>query len=389
MGIREIANSFVRFAGKTVDNAEQTAVKTVKPLASKPEQFDSAVSSIAARFAGANPVEDITRGLVGKAENLPVREIGGRAENAAQGFGEWIGEKAGDFLEGAGNVVGNTVNRFVDAGRSVVNGLTEGIYGYVRSVFEGAGQTLTGVGEMLNPAPLAKVFQGDFSGAWNDFTNNLKQGAFDVGRGIVKMNIQALADSALVGLSHSVSAVQTLLGLEPPSRALNEQEIAELRKVYGNTIDYSQIRLKEGFIGANQLLAPHTVGNTIYIPQGRLDPNSSNYIQERNQLLVHETGHVWQYQTGGTDYIGESLYHQAKGWLSGASRNAAYDFEQPIKDGKTWAELNPEQQAHLIEEAYVQGLFDDPNARFVYRHHDYTDYVRNAIHEMRERRGAA
>ena len=195
-------------------------------------------------------------------------------------------------------------------------------------------------------------------------------------------------DAGIVGLSSSVSAIQTLIGLEPASRGLTTQETDQLRSVYGDTIDYSQIRIKEGSLGLNQLLAPHTIGNTIYLPQGWLDPNSSNYQTQRNDLLVHETAHVWQYQNGGTDYIGESLWNQAIGAISGGDRGSAYDFEQPIKDGKNWAQLNPEQQAHLIETAYSQGLFDNPNARFVYNGNDYTDFAREAMRQMRSGEGA-
>lgn len=206
--------------------------------------------------------------------------------------------------------------------------------------------------------------------------------------GFLKGAMQSAANNLIVGLSNGVSAIQTLVGLEPAARALDETEIAELRKVYADTVDYAQISLKEGFIGANQMLAPHTVGNTIYIPQGWLDPNSPDYARQRSELLVHETAHVWQFQNGGANYITESLYCQAAGALSGASRNAAYDFAEPIKDGKAWAELNPEQQAHLIEIAYAQNLFEDTCARLVYRAEDFTDFARDAIKQMRNRQGA-
>jgi hypothetical protein len=352
------------------------------------------VKSISARFTGNDPLEDITRSLVRKAEDVAVRTVPAAVERTVasgiRSFGENFFDKGRGFLEGAKNFLEGAADRIVDSGRSLVNGTVEGVVGFGRSVFEGVGQTLAGIGEMLNPAPLAKVFQGDFSGAWNDLNRNFSQGATDVGRGLVKATIQSVADTAIVGLSSAVSAVQTLIGLEPPSRGLNSQEIAELRKVYGDSIDYSQIRLKEGFIGLNQFLAPHTVGNTIYIPQGRLDPSSPNYVRERNNLLVHETGHVWQYQNGGTDYISESLYNQAKGAISGGSRDAAYGFDQAIKDGKNWSELNPEQQAHLMDDAYSQRLFDDPNARFYLADKtDATDYVRDAIAQMRRGHGAA
>ena len=56
------------------------------------------------------------------------------------------------------------------------NSTVEGVIGFGRSVIEGAGQFFTGIGQVLNPSPLLKVFQGDFSGAWNDFRNNAFNG---------------------------------------------------------------------------------------------------------------------------------------------------------------------------------------------------------------------
>jgi hypothetical protein len=47
----------------------------------------------------------------------------------------------------------------------------------------------------------------------------------------------------------AISAIQTLVGLEPVGRKLTDDEITELRKVYGDTIDYSKVRIKEGDAG--------------------------------------------------------------------------------------------------------------------------------------------
>lgn len=447
MSLREITRSVASFAERTINGAEdaigknaETAVKSAAQTATAAATPDSsAMSAMSARFLQNNPLEDVTRsvaaqfapnaertaaptqtqtaappapqpapqarrggffGWVGRAaENVAntaksvvntVVDAGKDAVNAVANTANTVFNAVAPVLTTAAKFVGNVVERGIDAGRSLVNGVVEGATGLIRSVAEGAWQTVQGVGKMLNPAPLLKVFQGDFAGAWQDVKSNFVSGITDVGRGLLKATVQAAADTFIVALSSGVSAVQTLVGLEPPSRALNNQEIAELRKVYGDTIDYSQIRLKEGNLGLNQLLAPHTVGNTIYIPEGSLDKNSSTYAADRNQLLVHETAHVWQYQNGGTDYISESLYNQAKGAIGGGSRNEAYEFEQPIRDGKSWTELNPEQQAHLIEEAYVKGLFDDPNARFIFDDgSDQTAFVRDAIEQMRAGRGAA
>lgn len=387
MGLGKIVSSVVNKAAeivKPVVDAVAKPAKAIEKIAPTVSQFNAITNNITGRLLGNDPVSDITRTLAGKAKDLVAPAAETVAKNALDGIGDFFGDK----IDRVKNFLGGVKDRVVDAGRTVINSTVEGLVGFGRSVLEGAGQFFTGIGQTLNPAPLAKVFQGDFSGAWNDFKNNFSNGIQNIGGGIIKGTVQAVADTFIVGLNGFVSATQTLVGAEPPSRGLNESETAALRSVYGDSMDYSQIRIKEGHLGIANGLAPHTIGNTIYIPEGWLDPNSANYQTNRNDLLVHEAAHSWQYQNGGTDYIGESLWNQFKGWATGGDRNAAYEFEQPIKDGKSWAELNPEQQAHLIEEAYHQGLFNDPNARFVYNGNDYTDYVRGAIAEMRAGRGA-
>jgi hypothetical protein len=324
---------------------------------------------------------------VGNAIGSAVTSVGNAIGSAVTSVGNAIGSA----VTSVGNAIGSAVdwgkkaitevaNRAVDIGRSALNFVTEGIGGLVRSTVEGAGKILSGVGSLLNPAPLLKLFSGDFSGAWEDFKGNAANGLKSIGNGLVQGLIQGPFDTLIVGLQNGISAVQTAIGVEPVGRELKDTEIAELRKVYGNTIDYSQIRIKEGNIGLNNLLSAHTVGNTIYLPEG------SGGLQ----TLVHEAAHSWQYQNGGTDYIGASLFNQALGELSGKSRNEAYEYDNSVKEGKSWSELNPEQQAHLIENAYVQGLFDDPNAKFMLKDGtDATAYAREAIAQMRNGKGAA
>lgn len=380
MGLGGLINSVKNKAAEIYhggENLVKNTVKTAEKVAANPlptvKQFNSVAENMTSRFLGSDPVSSITR----TAANTIVPIVPPIVPP--------IPSPVKNFLQKAGETGGNILNRAIDSGRSIVNGTVEGTTGFFRSIGEGLLQTGKGVLQTLNPAPLGKLFTGDFSGAFNDFKNNFTDGLKNIGGGVVKATVQSVVDTGVVALSSGVSAIQTMLGIETPSRALTAQETSELRKVYGDSIDYSQIRVKEGNLGLANGLAPHTVGNTIYIPPGWLDPNNQT---QRNDLLAHEAAHVWQYQNGGTDYIGESLWNQAKGWLSGQSRNAAYEFETPIRNGKSWAELNPEQQAHLLEEAYNQGLFDDPNKRFVYNGNDYTDYVRNAITEMRNGRGA-
>jgi hypothetical protein len=65
--------------------------------------------------------------------------------------------------------------------------------------------------------------------------------------------------------------------------------------------------------------------------------------------LIHELGHVWQYQNGGLAYIPLSLIAQLKGFLKSGSRDAAYNWEAADAAGLPWEKWNPEQQASAME----------------------------------------
>jgi hypothetical protein len=178
-----------------------------------------------------------------------------------------------------------------------------------------------------------------------------------------------------------ISAVQTMVGLEPPGRELTSDEIATLRSVYGDSIDYSQIRIKEGSSGLFSVAGRAlTQGNTIYVPPGEL-PLSKD-------TLVHEATHVWQYQHGGTDYMAEALWGQNFG--------EGYDFSKGIDEGKSFSDLNPEQQAELVQQAYLSGFFDPTSPNFgTFRYTrsdgttvDYTDYLKKAMDQIHSGEGA-
>ena len=65
-----------------------------------------------------------------------------------------------------------------------------------------------------------------------------------------------------------------------------------------------------------------------------------------------------------------------------------YDFEKGIKEGKAFRDLNPEQQAKLIEEAFRTGFFNGTGKSFIYNGTDYTDYLTEAMKQVRNGDGA-
>jgi hypothetical protein len=74
--------------------------------------------------------------------------------------------------------------------------------------------------------------------------------------------------------------------------------------------------------------------------------------------------------------------------LMGQYIGDGYDFEKGLDEGKAWRELNPEQQAEFLQQAFLSGYFDNPGQRFVYNGTDYTDQLKAALEQVRSGQGA-
>jgi hypothetical protein len=276
----------------------------------------------------------VTRGVT------PQSQVQPQAAPQQQNFRSSVGSFFGNLFSNVGSAVTNFVSGFSDAKVGVVKNLGESV-----STFFGG---------------LGKLLKRDFSGAFRD-----------MGMGLVKL-VQTPVDEAILIGGKLLSAVQTVIGIEPKGRALRADEIAELRKVYGDSIDYSKVVVKEGESGLLSMTGrAFVLGNTIYLPPGSVGDM---------ETLVHEMGHIWQHQNGGTDYLSEALWGQYLG--------DGYDFAKGIDEGKAFSELNPEQQAQLLSTASASGFFSRPNQRFIYRGKDYTDYLNAALQQIRAGRGA-
>jgi hypothetical protein len=290
----------------------------------------------------------------GKAKEVefwnPFKAIGNAVGSAAKAVGNAVGSAA----KAVGNVVKEASLRVGDGVRSLATGIGSAMVGAARNTGEGIGTFFGGVG---------KLFTGKFG-----------EGFKQMGLGLLKTFIQTPVDAFLLLGGRALSAVQTLIGVEPPGRKLNDDQIAALKKVYGDSIDYSSVRIKEGNAGLFSLTGrAFTHGNTIYIP-----PND---LPLTDDLLVHEMAHVWQHQNGGTDYMSEALLSQNVG--------DGYDFEKGIREGKSWSELNPEQQAELLQQAQLKGFFNPPPGKqFEFRGTNYTDYLLAALKQVRAGKGA-
>ena len=138
------------------------------------------------------------------------------------------------------------------------------------------------------------------------------------------------------------------------ARPLTEAERADAVVVFAGALELDPIRI----VSASIVNSPATLGNIIRAPQhGEID----------RVTLIHELAHVWQYQTRGTAYIFDSVWHQVSATLTTGSRHAAYVLTWEDLAAGSIHDLPAEKQAVIIERWFAQ-----PALR---QHPDYTRFL--------------
>lgn len=201
-------------------------------------------------------------------------------------------------------------------------------------------------------------------------------------RGVMKL-VQCPLDVVLSLGGRAVSVLQEAIGWEPMACRPSAKQLAELRKVFGEGLDYERVHLKVGRLGLLSLAGrPFALGNILYVPRD-IASRASGALQLAPHLLIRGMGHVWQYQNGGADYVCETLWAR---WFGQGS-----DWRSALDEGREWHELDPEQQARFLQVAYARsGYFLAPGQRFVDEDtgRDYTRQLEAALEQVRSRRGA-
>lgn len=242
-----------------------------------------------------------------------------------------------------------------------------------------SGLVSAGLGVMRNLWWIVKCFARGLAGL---LTGKLSTGSRELVRGALKI-VQLPLDLLLSLSGRVLSGVQTRLGLEPVGVWLDPKQLAELRKVFGDSIDYERVRLKVGRLGLLGLPGrPFVLGHTLYVPRD-IPRTSSGALQLPMHLLIQEMGHVWQYQAGGTDYVCETLWSR---WFG-----EGVDWRTALDADRSWGELDPEQQVRLLKVAYARsGYFEAPGQRFIDEDTgvDYTGQLEQALEQLRTRKGA-
>lgn len=126
-------------------------------------------------------------------------------------------------------------------------------------------------------------------------------------------------------------------------RPLSAGEIALARSIFGDAIEYAEVRIKR------QKWAFFQPRNITMAPRGHIHfhPDGNAYCDDfatapltRQALFIHEMTHVWQTQTRGKWY----LITRRMPW-------ATYDYT--LQPGWPLSRYGIEQQARIVEHAFL------------------------------------
>jgi hypothetical protein len=137
------------------------------------------------------------------------------------------------------------------------------------------------------------------------------------------------------------AAIQASILTSPGGRGLYPWELDVIQDIFQGGVDAWRIRVVETTI----LNAPTTLGCQIRVPHGW------SFEGDNKPVLVHEVTHVWQYQTRGTSYITDSVYHNASGQIATGDRNVAY-MNYQLQPDSSLSNFTAEEQATIVADYY-------------------------------------
>ena len=184
---------------------------------------------------------------------------------------------------------------------------------------------------------ISDLVHGDLRGAG--------QALVETGKDLLAAPVRQIVDTALMSAHATVNAIDNLRGATT-ERGLSAAEIAYLRPIYGESIDYGAVRIQSGGIKESLGFRANVVGNDVFMPEADFNPDGS-LTRDGLETLGHEFGHVWQYQNRGADYLSGAIYAQVTEGSSGVGTGGAYDWVAAAGRGERFDDMNPESQAEL------------------------------------------
>ncbi|CAN5923776.1 hypothetical protein BH11MYX3_BH11MYX3_00370 [soil metagenome] len=132
-----------------------------------------------------------------------------------------------------------------------------------------------------------------------------------------------------------------------PNRALTTGEIALLRPIFRDGIDYVRVRVINNSFPLQPANVYMTPRGHVYAPDGLWSDDFSAASRGVRAVFVHEMTHVWQF-ANGMDLIGQGVveFTHYRGQYE-----KAYPYE--LARDRDLVEYGMEQQASIIEDYYV------------------------------------
>lgn len=147
--------------------------------------------------------------------------------------------------------------------------------------------------------------------------------------------------------------------IKPNQRTLSKSELEEAKKVFGNGLNYWQVRIDENsllaWLGAKYNGSKNlgvTTFHTINFTR-RLNVSPGNHDMN---WLIHELAHVVQMEHAGVQYIVEALVAQNTGGYHYGSPKALV--------GKQLKDFNREQQAEIAAHYYQDVLYGNTSSDY-------------------------
>jgi hypothetical protein len=144
---------------------------------------------------------------------------------------------------------------------------------------------------------------------------------------------------ALLGL---ILVTSSAFGLDIGTRqlvnkneSLPENYIKTAQTIFGNTVDYSKVRIVFGKVSCLQPDKAIALGNTIYYPASKTPAPDASFL--------HEMTHIWQQQN---HIKGTGLSGVVKLWEKYPSYHDAYNFTPDSTRALT--DYNLEQQGNIV-----------------------------------------
>ncbi len=371
--VKDVANGATNVAQDIINGTLQTITDTTNGV----------IQTVTAAAQGvAQAATDISQGhfmdaaghVIGTAVDLGSNVLNTASQAAGNGI-QTAGTVAGDvthiagnvtgtIVSGAGTVTGDAIHTTGNITGAIVSTVNPSAGGAMKAVTDQGATVVSGVGNAVSTGihlgtdVTEKVVTEKITGILQRgvyqvqaFPDRLKRLGQDLAKnptkGFGKWIGQVGIDLAeTLGIPEDAETIADIL--KPETRALTPSEIKLAKSVFGNSINYRLVRLDEAaktVDWAQQIKGfntprPFTTFHTI-----------NSWGSLKNETLIHELTHIWQYEHGGAKYIPEAL--AVNGTRSGYDYKGVSNLRKLKAAGKGMSSFDPEKQAKIVEEYFL------------------------------------